>query len=102
MTTRKPQETASAAADPLAAAAAAFANSRDAEKAAIRAMEDAKRSRQAAAEHLKAARNTLAEQIVAEAKAGIRQKTILERLNGVYTRESVRRICREAGIEPAE
>ncbi|MEV8510807.1 hypothetical protein [Dactylosporangium sp. NPDC051484] len=100
MTTQKPRKATSAAGDPLAAAAAAYAADLAAEKAAIRAMEDAKRARQAAGEKLRTTRDTLADQIVTEAKAGTRQKDILERLSGVYSRESVRRICREAGVEP--
>ncbi|MGI5245135.1 hypothetical protein [Dactylosporangium sp. CA-139066] len=100
MTTQKPKKAMGAAGDPLAAAAAAYAAGLAAEKAAIRAVEEARRARQAAGEKMRAARDALAAQIVAEAKAGIRQKDILERLAGVYTRESVRRICREAGVEP--
>ncbi|GAB3817312.1 hypothetical protein [Micromonospora zhanjiangensis] len=44
------------------------------------------------------ARDRLRDAIVRAAKAGVRQTEIV-RVTG-YTRESVRRICRAAGVEP--
>lgn len=46
------------------------------------------------------ARLELAEAIVEAARGGMRQVEIVRRSG--YTRESVRRICRAAGIEPDE
>lgn len=102
VTTQKPKSAAGAASDPLAAAAKAYAADLAAEKAAIRAVEEARRQRQAAGVKVNATRDELAEQIVQAAKDGVRQRDILERLGGVYTRESVRRICRLAGVDPTE
>ncbi|HEV7900190.1 MAG TPA: hypothetical protein VGP31_20350 [Planosporangium sp.] len=46
------------------------------------------------------ARAELADAIVEAARSGMRQVEIVRRSG--YTRESVRRICRAAGIEPDE
>lgn len=46
------------------------------------------------------ARLDLAAAIVTAARGGMRQKTIVEKTG--YTRETVRRICREAGVEAEE
>jgi hypothetical protein len=47
-----------------------------------------------------AARQRLAEAIVAASKAGVRQRDIVDTTG--YSRESVRRILRAAGVEPAD
>jgi predicted transcriptional regulator len=55
------------------------------------------REYKAASKGLDTLRSELAKAIVAEARAGMKQNDIV-RLSG-YTRERVRQICREAGIE---
>ena len=63
-------------------------------------LEDAAREYREARDALDSARPRLAEAIAAAARAGTKQAEIV-RVSG-YTREQVRRICRAAGIEPAE
>jgi hypothetical protein len=66
------------------------------------ALAEARARRVAAREAVDAARTPLAREIVAAAKAGKRQKDILEEIRNAYTRETIRRICQAARIEPAE
>lgn len=77
----------------------------DAARALISAQEKVKRAKQALAEgneEIRQARPVLAERIVEAARAGVRQRDILERIGDVYTRERVRQICRAAGVEPTD
>jgi DNA-binding NarL/FixJ family response regulator len=81
--------------DDLDAAVRAYQEAQDAIPAAQ------ERARQVVAEarvEVERARERLAAAIVRAAKRGMRQKDIAERTG--YTRETVRRICRAAGIEP--
>lgn len=59
-------------------------------------LEAASTRHKTAQEELKEARTQLAELIVTAAKEGVRQTEIVK-VTG-YTRESVRKICRDAGI----
>lgn len=77
----------------------------DAARKLVAAQDKVKRAKQALAEgneEVRKARPELAERIVEEARQGTRQRDILDRIEGVYTRERVRQICRAAGIEPTE
>lgn len=76
-------------------------------EAATRAYREAQEAVEKAEQNLAAvkaevptARSRLAEEIVRAARAGARQRDIVA-VTG-YTRESVRRICRAAGVEPPE
>ncbi len=63
-------------------------------------LEKTAREYQRAKAALDAVRPRLAAAIVAAARAGMRQSEIVKTTG--YTRERVRQICREAGIEAAE
>ncbi len=77
----------------------------DAARKLIAAQDKVKQAKQALAEgneEIRRARPVLAERIVEETRRGTRQRDILDRIEGVYTRERVRQICRAAGVEPGE
>jgi predicted transcriptional regulator len=80
--------------DALDAAIAAYQQARDAVPAA---QEDARRLVADARSEADRARQRLAAAIVSAARRGMRQKEIVARTG--YTRETVRRILREGGIE---
>lgn len=82
-------------ADDLDGAVAAY---RDAQEAIGHAQEQAREVVAEARRKANQARLALAAAIVAAARAGVRQKDIAARTG--YTRETVRRICREGGVEP--
>lgn len=59
------------------------------------------RSQAAAAKRARdAAREALTQAIVEQARAGMRQRDILDAIGDLYTRERVRQILRAAGVEP--
>jgi multidrug resistance efflux pump len=62
------------------------------------AVDDAERNLAAVKAEVPVARGRLAEAIVRAARDGVRQTTIVK-VTG-YNRETVRRICRAAGVEP--
>jgi hydrogenase maturation factor len=86
--------------DRLEIAAAAYREAIAEEAEAKAAMQEAQARRAAAGARVMQARAPLAEAIVEAARAGRRQVEIA-RVSG-YNREHIRRICRAAGIEPAE
>lgn len=88
--------------DELTRAARAYRAALTEEDAAKEALAAAKRRREEAAEAVAAARAPLADLIAAKAREGMRQVDILAAVEYVYTRETVRRICRAAGVEPNE
>ena len=63
-------------------------------------LEKVAREYQRAKAALDAVRPRLAAAIVAAARSGVRQSEIVKTTG--YTRERVRQICREAGVEPGE
>ena len=77
--------------DDLEAAVRAYREAQD-------AVGDAERNLAVVRAHVPEARAKLAEAIVRAARAGVRQRDIVA-VTG-YTRESVRRILRAAGVEP--
>lgn len=82
------------AGDPLDRAVEAYAKAREAIPAAqVRAKKVVADARVAA----DLARLKLADEIAAAAERGVRQKVLVERTG--YTRETIRRILREHGIE---
>lgn len=85
------------AGDGLDAAVRAFQRARDAVPVA---QERARKVVADARAEVERARVHLAEEIVSAARRGVRQKDIAERTG--YTRETVRRICREGGFEASE
>ena len=88
--------------DRLADAARAFRAAREEDEASKRAAEEARARRTRAIAALKVARDPLAEEIVAAVRQGVRQRDILARIGNVYTRERIRQICKDAGVDPAE
>lgn len=82
--------------------ARAYRAALDEESEAKDALAKAKERRDAAGQNVAKARDPLAKAIVIAARDGVRQKDILEEIENVYTRETVRRICRAAGVEPTE
>lgn len=84
-------------ADDLDTAVAAYQQARDAVPEAQAAAQELVAEARAKVERK---RVELAAAIVRAAKAGMRQKDIATETG--YTRETVRRICREAGIEAPE
>jgi hypothetical protein len=88
--------------DRLRAAARAYISARNAEEATKQILEAAKAARAKAAGKVGDARVPLVAEIISEARAGVRQRDIMARLDGAYTRERVRQICRSAGISPVE
>jgi multidrug resistance efflux pump len=83
--------------DDLDAAVRAF---QEAQAAVPGAQEAARQLVADARARVEQARGELAGAIVRAARAGVRQRDIVTATG--YTRETVRRICREAGIEPDE
>lgn len=83
---------------PLQRAARAFRQALDEETEAKQAVDIARARRKAAAGKVDKARAPLAEAIVKAARSGKRQVDILDEIEHVYTRESVRRICVAAGL----
>jgi hypothetical protein len=88
--------------DQLTHAARAYREALAKEAAAKEALAAAKLRREQAGRAVADARTPLAEAIVAKARDGMRQVDILDAIENVYTRETVRRICRAAGVEPRE
>ncbi|MDZ5443771.1 hypothetical protein U2F26_13665 [Micromonospora sp. 4G57] len=88
--------------DQLTQAARAYRDALAEESEAKEALAAAKLRREEAGRAVNAARGPLADAIVARARAGMRQVDILDAIENVYTRETVRRICRAAGVEPGE
>ncbi|WP_139128856.1 hypothetical protein [Micromonospora nigra] len=86
--------------DELTRAARTYRDAVTEEDAAKDALAAAKRRREQAAQQVAASRGPLAELIVTKAREGMRQVDILTAIEHVYTRETVRRICRAAGVEP--
>jgi hypothetical protein len=72
------------------------------EEAAKEALAAAKKRREEAARGVADARQPLADLIADRARGGARQVDILTAIENVYTRETVRRICRAAGVEPSD
>jgi hypothetical protein len=88
--------------DRLQEVARSFREALDEDEATRKAVAAARAKRKEALEKVAKARTPLAAEIVAEARRGTRQRDIVARIEGAYTREQVRRICRAAGIEPGE
>jgi hypothetical protein len=86
----------------LKEAAEAYAAALAEETSAKQAVVAARHRRTEAGKAVAEARVPLASEIVASARAGMRQRDILDAIGNVYTRETIRRICRAAGVEPAE
>jgi hypothetical protein len=89
-------------ANPLQQAAREYRQALAEEAEAKQALTEARVRRSAAATRVEKARSPLADEIVEAAKSGMRQKDILDAIENVYTRETVRRICRAAGVEAGE
>lgn len=89
-------------ATPLESAGREYRDALAQEEEAKAALAKAQAARKSAAERVAKARVPLAEAIVSAARKGKRQKDILAEIGDVYTRETVRRICRAAGVEPQE
>lgn len=102
VTTKRAKPNAEAAADPLATAALTYTQAIAAEKAALRAVEEARRQRLEAGQTVQAAREPLVELIVDAARQGVRQRDIIARIGGAYSRENVRKLCRLHGVDPTE
>jgi hypothetical protein len=88
--------------DRLQEAARAFRAALAEDEATKKAVAEARAQRQAALARVAEARGPLAAEIVAEASKGTRQREILDRIEHVYTREQVRRICKDAQVETGE
>ena len=86
--------------DQLAAAVVAYQQARDAEAAARRRADRARKAVADAHEEAERQRIALADTIVVEARRG-RGNAEIRRVTG-YTRERVRQICRDGGVEPTE
>lgn len=88
--------------DQLTKAARRYRDALAEEENAKAALAAAKKRREEAAQEVAAARSPLATLIASKAREGARQVDILAAIENVYTRETVRRICRAAGVEPTD